>query len=286
MKERKAMSLVTTYQMLANAQRGGWAVGAFNVENAEMVRAVCAAAQSLKAPVILQTTPSTLRHLDCRYFAGLAASAAAEFGIAVALHLDHGTDYELCRRCIDNGYTSVMIDGSRLPFEENVSLSARVAAYARARGIPVEAELGSVGGKEDDMTEGSGQFTDPEQAAEFVRRTDVDSLAIGFGTAHGFYKTTPALDLHRVALVRERVNIPLVMHGTSGVSETDVRTAVRNGICKVNYATELREAFSSAVRQYLQEEPKTVDPKKYIGAAQRSVTRLVQERIAQLRPYE
>lgn len=273
------MPLVTSYQMLADAQKNGFAIGAFNVENAEMVRAVCTAAQHKQVDVILQTTSSTLKYLNCDYFVGMAKAAVQEFAIQVALHLDHGISYELACRCIDAGYTSVMIDGSKLSFEENIALTKRVVDYAHPKGVVVEAELGTVGGKEDEIENHNSQYTDPVLAREFVERTGVDSLAIAFGTAHGVYAKKPVLDLHRITEVRSLVELPLVMHGSSGIDAADIRTAVHNGICKVNFATELRSAFSDGVREYMRTDPSVIDPKKYLTLAQQKVTEIVEKRI-------
>lgn len=276
------MPLVTTNYMLRKAQAEGYAIGAFNIENAEMAQAVCAAAQHTGMPVIMQTTSSTLRYMTPAAFAGMAAAAVKQYGITAALHLDHGDSYELACTCIEAGYTSVMIDGSKLPFEENIALTRRVVDFAHSRGVPVEAELGTVGGKEDDTESKGDQYTDPAQAALFVMHTGVDSLAIGFGTSHGFYKSPPVLDLERVRLVCQQVSVPLVMHGTSGIDAADVQTAIRNGICKVNYATELRGAFTHGVRGCIEKDRDIIDPKKYLSQAREEVTALVEERIKEL----
>lgn len=276
------MSLVTTNQMLHQAQAGGYAIGAFNIENAEMAHAVCEAAQRTGMPVIMQTTSSTLRYLTPECFVGIASAAAKQYGVTAALHLDHGDSYELACACIEAGYTSVMIDGSKLAFEDNIAITKQVVEFAHARNIAVEAELGTVGGKEDDTESAGDQYTDPAQARLFVERTGVDSLAIGIGTAHGFYKTPPVLDLERVRLVRTQVQAPLVMHGTSGVATDEVQTAIRNGICKVNYATELREAFTQGVRAYLAKDADVIDPKKYLSQARSCVAALVEQRIGEL----
>lgn len=276
------MGLIMTKVMLKEAQNGSYAVGAFNIENAEMAKAVCLAAKEERKQIILQTTPSTLKYLGSSYFVGMVRAAVEEHGVGAALHLDHGSSYELACECIDSGYTSVMIDGSKLPFDENIELTKRVVNYAHARGITVEAELGTVGGKEDE-TEGEGShYTDPDMALEFVERTDVDSLAIAFGTAHGVYAVKPVLDLDRIALIREKVSVPLVMHGSSGIGREDIVTAIRNGICKVNFATELREAFSNGIRDYMRGDGAVIDPKKYLKQAQDNVTVLVRERIRQI----
>lgn len=263
------MSFVTTRQMLLDAQKNGYAVGAFNVENMEMAQAVLAAAEDMHAPVIIQTTPGTLKYAQPRVFAGMVSRLARETGVPVALHLDHGNSYELAETCVREGYTSVMIDGSLLPFEGNVAITRRVVAMAC--GLPVEAELGKVGGKEDDH-EADDQYTDPQEAARFVQETGVFSFAPAIGTAHGVYTAEPKLDLDRLSEIRALVDVPLVLHGTSGVPDEQVRACICRGICKVNYATELRVIYSDAVKTYLAGDPKVYDPKKY-GAAGRAAVR-------------
>ena len=268
--------LITSKQMLKNAQAGGYAVAAFNVENAEMVQAVIETAEELSAPVILQTTPGTLRYLPPAYFASLARAAAPK--IPAAIHLDHGSSFELVTQCLEAGYTSVMIDGSALPYEENIDLTKKVCACAADYGVSVEAELGKVGGKEDDL-EADAQYTDPDQAADFARRTEVDSLAVAVGTAHGVYKTTPKLELNRVPLIREKTETPIVLHGASGLSDDTIRQAVSLGISKINFATELRIAFTQAVQAYLVENPNTIDPKKYLSTGREAVKAVVRRKI-------
>ena len=270
------MPFVSSGEMLKKAQAGGYAVGAFNAENLEMVQAILAAAEAEKAPVIIQTTPGTLKYAGPECFAGLVSRLAVAAGIPAALHLDHGNSYELAEKCAREGYTSLMIDGSRLPYEENVALTRRVVAMAGA--LPVEAELGTIGGKEDGM-EAKPQYTDPEEAADFVRRTGISSFAVAIGTAHGVYKGEPKLDLDRLSEVRAKVEIPLVLHGTSGVPEDQVRECIRRGICKVNYATDLRIAFTAAVRQAAAEQPGAIDPKKILAPARGAVEKRVRELI-------
>ena len=199
------MSLVTSKEMLQNAQKGGYAVGAFNVENMEMVKAVIAAAEELKAPVMLQTTPSTIKYGTLETYVGIVRAEAAKAWVPVALHLDHGSSFELAVRAVKEGYTSIMIDGSGLGFEDNIDVTRRVVAVAEPNNIPVEAELGKVGGKEDDLEAEADTNTDPAQAAEFVERTGVSSLAVAIGTAHGFYKGTPVLDKDRLSEIRKVV---------------------------------------------------------------------------------
>ena len=274
------MSLVTSKQLLLDAQAGKYAIGAFNVENMEMVQAVIAAAEALRSPVILQTTPGTLAYAPPElYYANVQAAANAAT-VPVAIHLDHGNSYELAMRALKAGYTSIMIDGSQKPFEENVAITAAVAEKCRAAGVPVEAELGKVGGKEDDLDGGEGAgYTVPEEAAEFVRRTGVDSLAVAIGTAHGVYKGIPKLDTERISRIRELVSVPLVLHGTSGVPDDTVRQCIARGMCKVNYATDLRIAFTEGVRAYLQDNPAAYDPKKYGAAGRERVKAYVLQKI-------
>lgn len=270
------MPFVSTREMLKKAQQGKYAVGAFNAENMEMVQAIVAAAEAEHAPVIIQTTPGTLKYADAMIFAGQASRLAAAAKVPVALHLDHGNSFELAEYCVRQGYTSVMIDGSLLPFEDNVALSRRVVEMAGD--TPVEAELGTVGGKEDSH-EASMSYTDPAQAEEFVRRTGVYSFAPAIGTAHGVYKSTPKIDLERLSEIAARVDAPLVLHGTSGVPDETVRACIERGICKVNYATDLRITFTNAVKAYIAENPNAFDPKKYLGAARAAVTERVRELI-------
>ena len=256
------MPLVTSKEMLLKAQEGGYAVGAFNAENMEMVKAIIQAAEELKAPVMIQTTPSTVKYGTVETYAAIVAAEAAKASVPVCLHLDHGNSFELAVQAMKAGYTSVMIDGSHEDFENNIAVTKKVVDVANAFGIPVEAELGKVGGKEDDLEADADTNTDPQEAKEFVERTGVSSLAVAIGTAHGFYVGTPVLDKPRVSAIKEVVDVPLVLHGASGLSEEDVRECVERGMCKVNFATELRVAYTDAVKKLLEEKPETFDPKK------------------------
>ena len=273
------MPLVTSEKMLADAQKGGYAVGAFNVENMEMVKAVIAAAEELHAPVMLQTTPSTIKYGTLETYYAIVAAEAKKAAVPVCLHLDHGSSFELAVQVLKAGYTSVMIDGSHEDLEGNIAVSKRVADVAKACGIPVEAELGKVGGKEDDLEAEADTNTDPMEAKEFVERTGVTSLAVAIGTAHGFYKGTPVLDKERVSEIRKGVSIPLVLHGASGLSDDEVRDCVRRGICKVNFATELRAAYTAAGKKLIEEKPDTFDPKKLGVVGMEAVKQLVMERM-------
>ena len=273
------MSLVTTKQMLLDAQANGYAVGAFNVENMEMVMAVVGAAEEQKSPVIMQTTPSTVKYADFDYFYANVKVAAEKASVPVAIHLDHGNSFDLAMKAYRTGYTSIMIDGSHGSFEDNIALTKSVVEVCKNGNVPVEAELGKVGGKEDDLDGGDGGYTDPNEAKEFVEKTGVDSLAVAIGTAHGVYKGEPKLDLNRLSEIRELVDIPLVLHGTSGVPDEVVTECVNRGICKVNYATDLRIAFTNGVKKVLEVNPDTIDPKKYNAQGREEVKEYVKARM-------
>lgn len=235
------MALVNSRGLLRDARANGYAVGAFNVENMEMMQAVIAAAEAEHAPVILQTTPSTLKYAEPAVFAAMARAMAGKASVPVAMHLDHGDRFGLCQQAASDGYTSLMIDGSKLPLDENIALARR--------------------------------------AARFVRETGIDSLAVAIGTAHGFYKGKPRLAFERLTQIREAVDIPLVLHGSSGVPDEDVQRAVSMGVCKVNFATELRAAYTQALRDCLAHDAALYDPKKYGGPAREAVISLVRHRI-------
>ena len=273
------MKLVTTKSILKKAQEGKYAIGAFNVENMEMVMAVISAAEEMNAPVIMQTTPSTVKYASLDYFLANARVAASQAKVPVVMHLDHGSSFELAAQAFRAGYTSIMIDGSHSSFEDNIKISKAVVDMCKPAGIAVEAELGKVGGKEDDLDGGDGGFTDPQEAKEFVERTGVDSLAVAIGTAHGMYKGEPKLDLDRLSQIKEVVSIPLVLHGGSGIPDSKVQESIEIGICKVNYATELRIAFTNGVNKYLKENKDAIDPKKYNKAGMEEVKAFVKEKI-------
>ena len=276
--------LVTTKEMLLDAQKNHYAVGAFNIENLEFVMAVLAAAEETKSPVIMQTTPGTVKSAGLDYFYGMVKAAAARASVPVALHLDHGDGFDRCMQALRVGYTSVMIDGSHESFEDNIALTASVARVGAAMGVPVEAELGKVGGKEDDgpAVEGENPYTDPDEAREFVERTGCTSLAIGVGTAHGVYTETPHIEQDVVKAIRAAVDVPLVLHGTSGVPDDQVAEAVKNGICKVNYATELRQAYTKGFMGYMAENPGCFDPKKPAKLGMAEITNIVKVRMENL----
>ena len=272
--------LVKSKELLLDAQRNKYAVGAFNVENMEMVLAVLNAAEETKSPVIMQTTPGTVKYAGAdMYFANIRA-AARRTKIPVACHLDHGNTLAIAVQALHAGYTSIMIDGSKLPFEENIALTKTVTEICHAVNVPVEAELGRVGGKEDGLdNSGDNPYTDPDEAAIFVERTGCDSLAVAVGTAHGVYKGTPHVNFDVLAKIHEVVNIPLVLHGTSGVPDEQVIRCVSMGMCKVNYATDLRIAYTYGVKRYMKENPGVFDPKKYGTYGMEEVKRYVKERM-------
>ena len=271
------MALTTTVGMLRRAQEGRYAVGAFNVENMEMAQAIIAAAEELRAPVILQTTPSTVKYASTALYLANVAALAREASVPVAMHLDHGSSYELCVSALRAGYTSVMIDGSKLPLEENIAFTRRVAEMCAAVGVPVEGEIGRVGGKEDDL-EDEGGYTIPEEAVRFEKESGLFSMAVGVGTAHGFYKVAPVLNKELITTLRGMLTAPMVLHGASGLSDDDVRDCIARGICKVNFATELRAAYTKAVREVLAD-ASVIDPKAYGKAGRAAVKELVKSRM-------
>ena len=273
------MAFVTSQDMLIKADQQGYAVGAFNVENMEMVMAVIRACEELNAPAMLQTTPSTIGYAGLPLFVANVKTCAEAAKVPICLHLDHGSSYDLAMQALRQGYSSIMIDGSKLSLEENILLSARVADACRANNIPVEAELGKVGGKEDDLEVSDPGYTDPEDAVRFVRETGVTSLAVAIGTAHGIYKGEPRLDINRLSELDQVVDIPLVLHGASGVPDETVKECIRRGIRKVNFATELRIAYSDGIKEYLSEDPSVFDPKKYGRRGMEKVTELVKQKI-------
>ncbi|GAV25261.1 fructose-bisphosphate aldolase [Carboxydothermus islandicus] len=275
------MALVTVAELLTKAYREGYAVGAFNCNNMEIVQAIVAAAEAENSPVIIQASQGAIKYAGIDYIAALSHQAAKNAKVPVALHLDHGTSLEQVMACIRHGFTSVMIDGSKYPFDENVAITKKVVELAHAVGVSVEAELGKIGGTEDDISvdEREAFFTDPEEAREFVARTGVDSLAVAIGTAHGRYKGVPKLDFERLAKIRELVHIPLVLHGSSGVPDEDIKKAISLGVAKVNIDTNIREAFVGKMREVLEKNPDEIDPRKILGPAREAAIEIIREKI-------
>lgn len=270
------MALVSSREMLLKAQKEGYALGAFNVENMEMVQAVIEAAEEMRSPVMIQTTSGTLKYATPAMYASMVRAMAEKATVPVCMHLDHGDSVETAKKCMEAGYTSLMIDGSKLDFEANIAITREVVEMAGD--LPIEAELGTVGGKEDGHS-AEAQYTEPDKAAEFVKRTGISSLAVAIGTAHGIYKGEPKLDITRLAEIRKVVDIPLVLHGTSGVPEDAVRACIKEGICKVNYATDLRIAYTNGVRALLAEKPEAYDPKAFGKVGRAEVKKVVCDRI-------
>ena len=299
------MALITSEEMFRKALKADYAIGAFNVNNMEIIQGIVEAAGEENAPLILQVSAGARKYAKGPYLRHLVEAAIEDTGVDVCLHLDHGEDFEICKQCVDDGFTSVMIDGSKHPFEENIALTKEVVEYAHAHGVVVEAELGKLAGVEDNINVDarSATFTDPDEAAEFVERTGVDSLAIAIGTSHGAYKFKgdPYLDFERLKAIHKLIpDTPLVLHGAStvlkefvdrcneyggkipgaqGVPEEMIREAVKHGVCKVNIDTDLRLAMTAEIRRVFIEQPDVFDPRKYLGPGREAIKRMVQHKI-------
>ncbi|SDC11013.1 MULTISPECIES: class II fructose-1,6-bisphosphate aldolase [unclassified Candidatus Frackibacter] len=274
------MSLVPMSDILEKANKGGYAVGGFNMNNLEALQAIIEAAEEENSPVIVQASEGAIRYIDMEYAVAMAKAAGEKASVPVALHLDHGSNFEKTIQCIRNGFSSVMIDGSKLPFEENIDVTNKVIEAAHAVGVSVEAELGKIGGTEDDHTveDKAATMTDPDEAVEFIEKTDVDALAIAIGTAHGVYKGDPELDFDRLKTINEKVDIPLVLHGASGVPNDDIAKAIELGINKINVNTAFQQAFTAKMREVL-EDPDVYDPRKICGPARDAMKEKVIEKI-------
>lgn len=275
------MPLISSTEMLQVARREKYAVAAFNVHTLEMLQAVVEAAVETASPLIIQTTVGTVKHLGPDYIAHAAKTAADRTDLPMALHLDHCTDFATIIQCIRAGYTSVMIDASMYPFAENVEQTRKVMEVAIASGVNVEAELGKVGGVEDNIVvdDRHASLADPEECVQFVAQTGVLTLAPAIGTAHGIYKGRPDIDFARIARIAELVDIPLVLHGGSGVPAEQIHQAVALGMAKVNIATELRIAFSNAIKGVFTDHPEENDPRKYMVPAKEAVKQLAMEKM-------
>ena len=302
------MPLVTSKEMFEKAYNGGYAVGAFNVNNMEIVQAITEACREEKAPVILQVSKGARAYANHTYLVKLVEAAVQECPeIPIVLHLDHGPDFETCKACIDGGFTSVMIDGSSKPFEENIELTRRVVEYAHAHGVVVEGELGTLAGIEDEVAveEGHASYTRPEEVEEFVRRTGVDSLAIAIGPSHGAYKfkpgTNPQLRFDILEEISRRLpGFPIVLHGSSsvpqeyveminahggampgaiGVPEEQLRQAAGMAVCKINIDSDLRLAMTGTIRKFYDEHPDKFDPREYLKPARANIKELVRHKL-------
>ncbi|MCI8652867.1 MAG: class II fructose-1,6-bisphosphate aldolase [Angelakisella sp.] len=301
------MPLVTTAEMFKKAYEGGYAIGAFNVNNMEIVQGITEAAAEEKAPIILQVSAGARKYAKHVYLTKLVEAAVADTGLPIALHLDHGADFDICKSCIDGGFTSVMIDGSHHDYEDNVALTKKVVDYAHAHGVVVEGELGQLAGIEDDVNVSAedAHFTDPAQVEDFVTRTGVDSLAIAIGTSHGAYKFKPGQKPQLRFDILEEVGkrlpgFPIVLHGASSVIQADVaivnqfggqmpdaigipedmlRKAATMAVCKINIDSDLRLAMTAALRQYLVENPSHFDPRQYLSPARAHIKELVKHKL-------
>ncbi len=301
------MPLVTTTEMFKKAYEGGYAIGAFNVNNMEIVQAITEAADELKSPIILQCSSGARKYAKHAYLVHLVKAALEETNIPIALHLDHGADFEICKQCIDGGFTSVMIDGSSLSYEDNIAVSKKVAEYAHERGVVVEAELGTLAGVEDDVKveHGSESYTQPDQVEDFVNRTGVDSLAIAIGTSHGAYKFKPGQKPQLRFDILEEVTrrlpgFPIVLHGASsvlpkyvdiinanggklddaiGIPEDMLRQAAKSAVCKINIDSDLRLGLTAGIREHMFAHPDHFDPRQYLTDARAYVKEVVAHKI-------
>ncbi|MGQ9704816.1 MAG: class II fructose-1,6-bisphosphate aldolase [Actinomycetota bacterium] len=271
------MPFVTNSELLREAMAGGYTVGAFNTNNLEITLSIVEAAAAERSPLILAVSPGAMKYAGVAYLAAIARVACEQVDVPMSLHLDHGTSLEEVRTALDHGFSSVMIDGSALSFEKNVSLTREVVEMAHARGVSVEGELGRLVGAEDDIsvTEREASMTDPGQAAEFVERTGVDSLAVSIGNAHGWYKGEPRLDFERLRLIRASVSVPLVLHGASGIPDDMIRQACAIGVDKINIDTEVRDAFRQAVARFVNDNPEVIDPRRILTPAREAMREVV-----------
>jgi len=276
-----SVALVPVSKLLSQADKGGYAVGAFNANNMEIVQAIIRAAELERSPVIMQASQGAINYAGLEFISGMVKIAAESSSVPVALHLDHGTDFEQVVKCIRSGFSSVMYDGSKLPLEENIAMTKKVLEIARPIEVSVEAELGKIGGTEDDIhvSEKEAMYTDPEEARYFVEQTGVESLAIAIGTAHGQYKGEPRLDFERLTQIKSLVKIPIVLHGSSGVPDESLRKAIKLGVCKVNIDTNIREALVWTMRKVMAENPAEIDPRKILGPAREAVVEIIREKI-------
>lgn len=275
------MDIVSTKEILLDAKKNKYAVPAFNIHNLETFQAVLDGAWEMKSPVIIATTPGTVEYAGLDYLVAISKTGAKRYNIPVALHLDHCSNVGFLQECIMAGYKSVMIDASLEDYEDNIKITQEVVKFAKKYNVSVEAELGRVGGVEDDrvVDEKDAFLTNPNMALEFIEKTGVDSLAVAIGTAHGVYEFEPELDFNRLAKMDEIIDIPLVLHGASGVSEKDIQKAVSLGICKINISTELKIPFSREIKKYFDENPMASDPRKYFTPAKDVVKSIVIDKI-------
>lgn len=275
------MPLVPMSYLLREAEKDGYAVGAFNYSNMEILQAITRAAQAENSPVILQVSEGAIKYAGLEYLAAMAKLAAKNTSVPVALHLDHGRDLELIEKCVQAGFTSIMYDGSHLPLKENAAITSKLMDSSLRAGFTVEAELGRISGTEEkiSVTEKEAFFTDPEEARYFVSLTGVDALAVSIGTAHGHYRGEPKLDFERLSKIRSLISTPIVLHGSSGVPEEAIREAIKRGARKINTDTDIREAFIGAIRRELTNNPVEIDPRKILGPAREDAMELIRKKM-------
>lgn len=275
------MSFVTLREILAAAEQGNYAVGAFNTNNMEIIQAIVEAAEEEKSPVILQASQGALTYAGIRYITAMVKAAVETASVPIVLHLDHGTSFEQTMLCLKHGFTSVMFDGSKYQLAENIAATRRVVDVAHAMGASVEGELGKIGGTEDDISvdERDALYTDPNEATQFVAETGVDALAVAIGTAHGPYKGEPKLDFERLEIINGRVETPIVLHGASGVPADSIRRAIALGVRKINIDTEIRQAFTRGVQGVVQNKPGEYDPRKLLGPAKAEMKAIIKEKM-------
>lgn len=273
--------LVSSKELLLDAQKNGYAVGAFNTNNLEITHAIIAAAEAQRAPVLVQVSAGAIKYAGIDFLSLIVQTHAHRARVPVAIHLDHGPDFETVMLCLRFGFTSIMRDASKLPFEQNVAEIRKVVEAAHALGVPVEAELGRIAGAEEHVvvSEREKTMTDPDEAAQLVDLSGCDFLAVSIGNAHGFYKGEPDLDFDRLKAIRDKVSVPLVLHGASGIPDHQIRTAVGLGICKINIDTEIRHAFTQSVRQTLAEKPEEIDPRKVLSPSIAAMQAVVERKI-------
>lgn len=273
--------ILSTREMLKKAQKEGYAVPAFNIHNLETLKVVVETANELKSPVILAGTPSTIEYAGGDYLVSMAKVASEKYDIPIAIHLDHFEDVEKIKGYVREGFNSTMIDASHEAYEDNIRIVSEVVEYAHKFDATVEAELGRLGGQEDDLVvdEKDAMYTNPEQARDFVEKTGIDSLAVAIGTAHGLYKGKAKLDFDRLKEIRAKVDVPLVLHGASDVPDELVKKAIELGICKVNIATDLKIPFSDAVKRYFNDNPNANDPRKYMTPGKEAMKEIVKHKI-------
>lgn len=273
--------LVTGIELLKKANEEGYAVGAFNTNNLEITQAIVEAAEEMKSPAIIQVSEGGLKYAGIETISAIVRTLATKASVPIALHLDHGTDFNNVMKCLRNGWTSVMMDASKLPLEKNIEVTKNVVNIAHGMGVSVEAEIGKIGGTEDNVTvdEREAAMTDPDEAYKFAKETGVDYLAISIGTAHGPYKGEPKLDFDRLKKIKEMLKMPIVLHGASGVPEADIRKAVSLGVNKINIDTDIRQAFAARLRELLKEDEEVYDPRKILGPCKEAMKEVIKNKM-------